>query len=110
MGLGAIAQQSGLWDLGEAMKPIEEMATGAAKAGAAVVQATGQGVSLPPWLLVIALIVLALRFVLHSPTVDKVVQGRNDRAAHREQMELRKLDHELDLQKMHEQNKTERRP
>jgi hypothetical protein len=104
MGLGAVVQQSGLWDLGETLKPVEDLATGAAKAGTAMVQATGAGVELPPWLIVIALLVLAMRFVLHSPTIDKVVQGRNDRASHREQMELRKLDHTLDIEKMNAGN------
>lgn len=101
LGLGAMMQSSAIpYDLGEAIKPIEDMGTAAAKAGGAVASAVANGVAIPPWLLTIALLVLLVRFVLFSPAVDKVVQGRNDAVAHKRDLELRELAHKQELERL----------
>lgn len=104
-GVGAMAQNGAFYDLGEALKPIEDIAVGGAKAGAAVAGAAANGIELPSWLLLCALVVLGLRFVLFSPIGDKVVQGRNDRDAHEREMALRKLNHEQELERLALQHK-----
>ncbi len=101
LGFGAMMQSSAMpYDLGEVGKPIEEFGTGVAKAGAAVASAVANGVQIPPWLLTIALMVLLVRFVLFSPAVDKVVQGRNDARTHERDLELRELAHKQELERL----------
>lgn len=101
LSLGAMMQGSALpYDLGEAMKPIEELATGAAKAGGAAAAAIGNGVELPAWLLTIALLVLLARFVLYSPALDKIVQGRNDRATQAHELRAREIAHQQELERL----------
>lgn len=102
LGFGAMMQSGASvpYDLGEAVKPLEEFGTGVAKAGGAVAKAVASGVEIPPWLLTIALLVLLVRFVLFSPAVDKVVQGRNDAKTHQRDLEIRELAHKQELERL----------
>lgn len=112
LGVGTMMQQGGgLIDLGEALKPIEDFGTGAAKAGGAVIKAATNGAELPAWLLAFALVVLLVRVFFTSQATDKVVQGRNERAQQSHAIEMAKLLHsqemeklkaELDLRKAHD--------
>lgn len=104
LGIGTMAQQgSTLIDLGEAAKPIEDFGTGAAKAGGAVIKAVANGAELPAWLLAFALVVLLIRVFFTSQATDKVVQGRNERAQQQHAIEMAKLLHTQEMEKLEKQ-------
>lgn len=101
LGVGTMMQQGAtLIDLGEAVKPIEDFGTGAAKAGGAVIKAVTNGAELPAWLLAFALVVLLVRVFFTSQATDKVVQGRNEARQQAHAIAMAKLLHEQEMEKL----------
>jgi len=93
------------YDLGEAVKPIEDFGNGVAKAGGAVMNAVVGDNGLPSWLLALALCAFVIRVFFTSQVSDKVAQGRNDRQAQEHAMAMAKLQHEQEMERLREEHR-----